>query len=232
MEEEEGWGRRRRRRKGVILTDSNGREATADSVRNHMPREERDYEIDICTAYTLDEAFHRVSRGDVDVRGATVLIDNITNDVRGTRQRPAMTPEETTFRVDRLRKRLLAAGAEAVIVAEVKPMQQIDVRPHNRHLHHYLRAQGRSGHGVQTQIRMEYLRHDGFHIGRQFDSVVDKTYACALLGVPVPNPTPVENFEPDHVRRRRDAEWPRLNYANAQMVRTNEGQSPVHGWQW
>ena len=194
-----------------------------------MPREERDCEIEVCTAYTLEEAFHRVSRGEVDVRGATVIVDNITNDVRGTRQRPAMTPEETTIRVDQLRQRLLTAGAEAVVVAEVKPMQHTDVRPYNRYLHHYLRAQGQSGYGVQTQIRMEYLRPDGFHIRGQFDSVVDKTYACALLGVPVPNPTPVDNFEPDHVRRQRNIEWPVLNRANAQMVRT-EGRNPVHGW--
>ena len=230
--EEEGVrGRGRRRRKGVILTDSNGREATEHSVKNHMPREVReDYEIAICVAYTLEEAFHRVSRGEIDVRGATVIVDNITNDVRGTRQRPATTPEETTFRVDRLRKKLLAVGAEAVIIAEIKPMQHVDVRPHNHYLHNYLQAQGEDG--IRTQIRMNYLRHDGFHVGRQFDSLVDKTYACALLGVPVPCPTPIDDFEPDHVRRRRDIDWPVMKSANAQMVRTNEGQNRVHGWEW
>ena len=232
MEEEEGWGRRRRRRKGVILTDSNGREATENSVKNHMPREVKDeYDIDICVAYTLDEAFHRVDRGEVDVRGATVVIDNITNDVRGTRQKPAATPEETVSRVARLREGLLTAGAEAVVVAEVKPMQQVDVRPHNRLLHYYLRAQG-NGYGVQTQIRMDYLRQDGFHIGKQFDSVVDKTYACALVGIPVPNPTPVGNFEPSHVRMRREREWPVPSQAYAQAVRTTEGRNVIHGWQW
>ena len=56
-----------------------------------------------------------------------------------------------------------------------------------------------SGYSVQTQIQMDYLRHDGFHISKQFESVVDKTYACALMGVPVPNPTPVANFEPDYI---------------------------------
>ena len=196
-----------------------------------MPEGERDgYEINVCTAYTLDEAYHRVNRGEVDVRGATVVVDNVTNDVRGTRQRPATTPEETVIKVDRLRKGLLAAGAEAVVVAEIKPMQQVDVRPHNKGLHYYLRAQGRSGYGVQTQIRMNCLRHDGFHVGSQFDSVIDKTYACALLGVPVPCPTPVNDFEPDHIRRRRELEWPTLGGASSQMVRTNEGQTRIHGW--
>ena len=223
----------RRMRKGVILTDSNGREATENSIKNHMPREERDsYKIDVQVAYTLDEAYHRVSRGELDVRGARVIIDNVTNDVRGTRQRPAATPEQTVFRVDRLRKGLLAAGAEAVVVAQVKPMQNVDVRLHNQSLDEYLRAQGRGGYGIETQIRMSYLRHDGFHIGRQFDSVVDKTYACALLGVRVPCPTPIDDFEPDNVRRRREREYPALGHANAQMVRMYEGQNRIHGWRW
>ena len=60
---EEGWKRRRRRR-GVILTDSNGREATEASVKNQMPREERAaHEIGLCVTYTLEEAFHCVARG-------------------------------------------------------------------------------------------------------------------------------------------------------------------------
>ena len=196
-----------------------------------MPREERSKnEVDIRIAYTLEEATHRVTRGEVDVRGATVVVDNLTNDARGTRQRPAATPEEMVKRVDRLRRELLEAGAERVVIAEVKPMQQVDVRPHNRMLHHYLCAQGRGGYGVSTQIRMSWLRHDGFHIGKEFDSVVDKTYACALMGIPVPCPTPVADFEPFFVRRRREAEWPTVGRAYAQMVRATEGQNLIHGW--
>ena len=224
----------RRKRKTVILTDSNGREATEDSVKRHIPREERaGHEIDICVAYTQEEAFCRVARGEVDVRGATVIIDNITNDVRGTHQRAGTTPAETVIRVDLLRKKLREMGAEAVVVAEVKPMQVVDVRPHNKYLHEYLRAQGGSGYGVETQIRMEYLRPDGFHIRNEFDTVIDKTYACALLGVPVASPTPTENFEPYFVRRRRDAEWPRIvDGAYAQSRGSNEGHARIHGWGW
>ena len=231
-EEEEGG---RRRKKAVIFTDSNGREATEDSVKRHIPREERDdHQINISVAYTLEEAFHRVFRGEIDVRGATVVLDNLTNDVRGTQRRPAATPDEVVDRVDRLRKGLLSAGAETVVVAEIKPMQPVDVRPHNRHLHRYLCAQGQGGYGVCTQIRMNALRHDGFHINRQFDTVIDRTYACAIRGVPVPSPTPVEDFEPDHVRRRRHLEWPRIGDANAQTARATVGQAlnRVHGWQW
>ena len=220
--------------KAVILTDSNGREATEDSVKNHMPREERDhYQIDVHIAYTQEEAFHRVTKGEIDVRGAIVVVDNITNDIRGMRQRPAATPEEVVYQVDRLRKGLLAAGAEAVIVAEVKPMQPVDVRPHNRHLNNYLRAlcaQGENVYGVMTQIRMNFLRQDGFHVGRQYDSVIDKTYACAIRGVPVPCPTPVDDFEPDHVRRRRYLDWPRVGDANAQTagIRAGQANAQIH----
>ena len=232
----QGGGRgpgERRRERGIILTDSNGREATADSIRNHLPREEKDeYEIEVCVAYTLEEAFYRVARGDVDVREATVVIDNITNDVRGTQQKPAATPEDTVFRVDKLRRKLLEAGAKAVVVAEIKPMQWVDVRPHNRRLHYYLLSQGRDGHGISTQIRMNFLRNDGFHVRREFDYVIDGTYACAILGVPVPYPTPTTDFEPEFVRRQRHTEWPLINDAYAQSVRTYEGQNRIRGWKW
>ena len=41
-----------------------------------------------------------VLRGKADVRGAIVVIDNLTNDVRGTWRRAAATPEELVRRVD------------------------------------------------------------------------------------------------------------------------------------
>ena len=97
----------------------------------------------------------------------------------------------------------------------------------------HLLAQGGSGYGISTQIRMEYLRPDGFHIKNKFDTVIDKNYACALLGVPVASPTPIENFEPDFVRRRRDVEWPRISGgAYAQSRGFNEGHAGIHGWGW
>ena len=113
--------------------------------------ERKDYEIGVVVAYTLEEAFFRISKGELDARGATVVMDNLTNDVRGTRQSPAVTPDELVFRVDLVRKALLAAGAIAVVVSEVKPMEMVDVRPHNRALDGYLRGQGGSGHGVKPR---------------------------------------------------------------------------------
>ena len=95
--------------------------------------------------------------------------------------------------------------ADFVSVCQIKPMRHKDVSPFNCLLDDYLRANGIPG--CETQIKMENLRPAGFHILRQFDSVVDRTYACAILGVPVPCPTPSENFIPEHVRELYKKDW-------------------------
>ena len=95
-------------------------------------------------------------------------------------------------------------------------MEAVDVSPYNLRLHQYLRAEsqnGRGGYGCKTQIRLEFLRHDGYHIRPQYDSVVDQTYACAMLGKNVPCPTPDNEFIPTHARRRWEREWPSLGGA-------------------
>ena len=205
----------------IILADSNGREATGDSIKNHIPRGERgNYDIDVVATYTTDEAFQRVDRGVLDVNRAIVVIDSLTNEARNTRMRRAVSPEELVRRVDRLRRRLKAAGAAGVVVCQLKPMQVADVTPYNNLLSDYLRTQGPGGYGCRTQIRLSYLRPDGYHVEPQYDSIIDRTYACALRGVPVPRPTPFNEFVPDHVRCRWEAEWPRV------------GLMPDHGWKW
>ena len=75
---------------------------------------------------------------------------------------------------------------------------------------------------------MEHLKPDGYHIRPEFDSLLDKTYACALLGCFVPEPTPFDNFAPDFARRRFMSEFPRL------VRGQEEGQRPAssHGWLW
>ena len=199
---------------------------------NHIPRERRSrIKIENFTAYTLDEGDRRVARGEIDVTGAVVIIDNLTNDVRGTRQRTGATPEDLLFRVDRLRRRVLEAGAEAIVVCEVKPMRHIDVSAYNRILHHYLRAQGGHGYGCMTQIRLEYLKADGFHVLPQFDPVIDKTYACAVMGIPVPCPTPRGGFVSDMVRKRWEREWPQVG-ARSDSRQGGEGLTQSHGWNW
>ena len=165
-------------------------------------------------AFTLDGAFYSVDRGECDVRGATVIVDVLTNDVRGTRNRPPVTPQTLVRMVDGLRRRLLDGGATAVIVCQLKPMQILDVTPFNELLSSYLRREterGRRGFGCRTQIRLEYLRNDGYHIRPRFDSVIDQTYACAFMGIPVPRPTPWEAFVPESIRQRWENEWPRLS---------------------
>ena len=195
----------------IIFTDSNGRGATADSVRNHIPREERDrYDIEIVVAYRVEDAMSRIQQGGLDVRGCYVVVDNLTNNVRGGwRSRPD-SPEQLTRRVDGLRHLLLSSSAAAVVICQIKPMGVVDVRPYNRLLHQYLGNCGRGGFGCLTQIRMDFLRADGYHISPQYDTVLDRTYACALRGVPVPSPTPEDNFVPEFIRRRWEDDWPRL----------------------
>ena len=219
----------------VLLVDSNGRGATPDSIRNHIPREERQKygNIKVHTAYTTDEALRRVGDNDIDVRNAIVVLDNLTNDVRGTRQRMAASPAELVQRVDRLRRRLQAAGAAAVVVCELKPMEICDVRPHAKAVHDYLRSVG-NGYGCPTQIRRDFLQRDGFHIQPQYDSILDRTYACAMRGVPVPCPTPVGDFAPMFARRRYDLNFPRLPGAETKwdQMGGSEGPLRVHGWGW
>ena len=149
----------------------------------------------------------------IDVKDATVVVDALTNDVRGTRSRPSATPQQLVGRVDRLRKTLMQAGASAVIICQLKPMQIVDVTPFNCQLNDYLKREqleGRKGFGCRTQIRLDFLRNNGFHVRPEYDSVVDRTYACAFLGIPVPNPTPWEACVPESVRRKWESEWPRL----------------------
>ena len=115
----------------------------------------------------------------------------------------------------------MLAGAASIVVCELKPMQVTDVTPFNKELSSYLRMQP-GGFGCRTQIRMNYLKSDGFHIQPMYDSIVDRTYACAILGVPVPCPTPFDEFVPDHIRRRWETEWPRVG--------GQVGQMRIHGW--
>ena len=61
---------------------------------------------------------------------------------------------------------------------------------------------------------------NGFHVLPEVVTVLDRTYACAILRFPVPCPTPMEEFLPEQVRLRWETEWPRV------------GGRPLnhHGW--
>ena len=178
-------------------------------------------QVEVVVAYTLDEAHRRINRGEFRLEGSIVLIDNLTNDVRGTRSRPAASPEQLVRLVDQLRRRVMAAGARAVVVCQVKPMQTTDVTPHNVQLNTYLRMErnrGRDGFGCQTMIRLDFLESDGYHLRPDSHSVVARTYACAFRGINVPDPTPWDEFTPSYGRRARELEWPRLAGGRASMT--------------
>ena len=118
----------------------------------------------------------------------------------------------------------MAAGAAAVVVCQLKPMQTTDVSPYNGLLDKYLRGEkdrGRDGFGCSTQIRLDFLKGDGHHVRPEFASVIDRTYACAMLGIHVPFPTPFDEFTPSFLRQRWESEWPRVG------VRSNTAN---HGW--
>ena len=135
----------------------------------------------------------------MNVAGAKVIVDSLTNDTRGTRARPAVSPEELIRLVDCLRWAVMQAGAVGVVTCQVKPMQAIDVSPHNSLLNNYLlveRRKGRGGYGIRTPISLDNLKPDGYHVRPEYDPVIDRTYACAILGVDVPNPTPLDQFVP------------------------------------
>ena len=216
-----------RNQRYIILTDSNGKGAMSHSVKNHIPRDKwASVKVEVVVAFTLDEAYRLVDRGNIDVREAVVIIDDLTNDARGTHTRPAVIPTQLIRMVDRLRRRLMAAGARNTVVCQIKPMQVTNVIPFNDALDAYLReekAKGRGGFGCQTQIRLSYLRNDGYHVKPQYDSVVDKTYACAIMGTQVPDPTPGGAFMPDLARRRWETEWPAAGSGR---------HSDDHGWRW
>ena len=112
--------------------------------------------------------------------------------------------------------------AEDTIVCQIKPMTHINVIPYNMALNDFLNSQV-GGYGISTQIRMRDIKPDakgnGFHILPDFVSVLDRTYACAIRGILVPCPTPMEDFLPEQVRSRWEAEWPRVG-----------GPMNHHGW--
>ena len=95
-----------------------------------MPREVRDgLQIEVDVAFTTEEATRHVDRGAINVSGAVVVINTLTNEVRGTRLRPVLYAQEMVRGVDKLGGRLRMAGAAAAIVCQLKPMQILDVMP-------------------------------------------------------------------------------------------------------
>ena len=195
----------------IILVDSNGKDATEDTIKSHIPMEERSkYHIKVVTAFRLEDAYSRIREGEIDVKNAYVVIDNYTNNVRGDRDHAPESVEEVTRGVAALRELILARSAKAVVVCQLKPMRWVDVRPYANAVHEYLDSCGKGGYGCFTQIRMDFLKNDGFHVRPQYESVVDRTYACAIRGKDVPDPTPFSDLTPEFCRRRWETQWPKM----------------------
>jgi hypothetical protein len=117
------------------------------------------------------------------VAGKARILDVTTNDVRGTRAAPRTSPEIVANRVGETIELLQKKGCDGVIVLETKPIRYLDVTPYNQRIHYKIMEMG--GYGCLNQIREADLTSDGYHIREAYYSVVEKTYSCAVMGVPV-----------------------------------------------
>ena len=196
--------------------------------------------IEVIVAYTLLEATRRVRRGEIEVQGVVVVVDTVTNDVRGTRARGRTTPGEVAGRVSELIGVLEGAGARAVVVCQTKPMRLVDVTGYNEAIHRGI-VDRRGVYRVDTQVRMDYLARDGYHVLPACGGVIDRMYACAVMGVPVPCPTPREGFRHREQCSDFEREWPIAGEGGGDgrnVWRRREGERErgecgrVHGWKW
>ena len=151
-----------------------------------------------------------------------MVSDNVTNDVRKVRD-----PWEVQRRMGKVLDAL--EGAAAVVALQVKPIRHLDVTPYDESLHKLIKSRN-NVFGCHTQIRMRDLGRDGFHVSPHCADIIDKTFSCAILGKPVPCPTPPEDFfHPGRMKRYED-EFPRVE------SRAGRGQEratyATHGWRW
>ena len=204
----------RRRRRCLVITDSNGQRATPDSIRNHIVQhgqdDDEEIDIEIEVVYRMEDLYKRIVYGRLDVSDREVILDNLTNNVRGGKKDDPDSPDSFLTKVDILRHIILGRGAKALLVMQIKPMRHVDVRPYNECLNRYLKDCPEPTFGCKTQIRMSQLKADNFHIHPMYDGVLDRTYACAILRVNVPSPTPYDDFVPIRERRNPQQSWPRL----------------------
>ena len=228
MEEE----KKKKKRRCIIFTDSNGRNGvTASSVRYHMPEEDKEeYDINLVIAYRIGEAADIVDQGDLAINGATIILDCLSNDARNTKRAPRLSLDQHAQALDSLRKKLWQKGAARIVVCSVKPTQRADVTEYVDSVHRYLRSvEGEDGgHGCHSQVRLEHLGVDGLHIKPRFYHVLQQTYAYAILGKQLPDPTPIECFAPYHVRQAYRREWPAFNQVVREPLRapnTNHGRN-------
>ena len=159
-----------------------------------------------------------------------MIVDTLTNNIRGTKSRAADSPEKLVARLATVRETLYATGAATVVICQVKPMKNVDVSPYNRLLHDFLCFQPDGGPECETQIQMADIKPgsdesgNGFHIQPECVAILDRTYACAIRNVPVPCPTPFDEFVPLHVRQRWETEWPKLRRVGGRFPMNHYGR--------
>ena len=197
---------------------------------NHVTKKEREgLEVEVVAAYTIEEAYYRVRRGEIEVVGKIVVVDNITNDVRKVGD-----PWEVGRRLGKLLDVL--EDAAAVVVVEVKPIRHLNVSPFNETIHKICLARDKV-FGCHTQIRMYDLGRDGFHVAAHCGDIIDKTYAYALLGLPVPCPTQTRDFFHPMQDKEYEAAWPLMEENRGRRTRREDQEgtrssSAIHGWRW
>ena len=222
----------KKRKRCIIFTDSNGRNATTpQSIKSYIPAEERDnYDVSIIITMRMAEVASKVEAGNIPINGAIVLIDCLGNDARQTRQARQLSPDEHVRALDELRKKLWNAGAADVITCSPKPTQRADMTIYSDRVNRYLKSLGNddAGHGCATQVRLWHLRGDGLHLQPRFFHVLQKTYAYALMGKYVLDPTPLDEFAPDYVRQAYRADWPLMNRGGGESGRA---PNTHYGWQ-
>ena len=178
-----------RTRNALIITDSNGRGATTNAVLSHIPDNEKGgLNIDITTLYTIEEAYYRIKRGDVKVEGKIVVVDCVTNSIRGRGGRLRTTPREISREMKILLDVIKDKKALAITVCEVKPIRHLDVSLHNTSLRDLYRRE--AIYERSTEITMKDLTHDGFHVKSGCDDLTNKAYARAIQKHLPPKPAP------------------------------------------
>ena len=119
--------------------------------------------------------------------------------------------------------------AAAAVVLQTKPIRHLNVTPFNDMIHKLCVSRQRV-FGCHTQIRMRDLARDGYHVAPYCMDVIDKTYACAILGKPVPCPTPDEDFSHHEQTVEYRKNFPRLGGADKRGQ--DSDRNAIHGWRW
>jgi hypothetical protein len=176
-------------------------------------------------------AYHKIRRREIEVEGKVVVVDNVTNDndIRKVRD-----PWEVARRLGKVLE--VCGEAAAVVVMEAKHIRHLDVTMFNEAFHK-LCVPRKNVFGCHTQVKMRDLGRDGYHVSPHCVDILDKTYACSILGIPVPCPTQARDFFHPMQNREYEAAWPRIRENGGGRMRREDQEgtrssNAIHGWRW